>query len=195
MDSKPSDTSADAAVGELFQRWRAGDASADDLLTPTLYGELRHLAGGYLRREKVGHTLQPTALVNEALIRLFGSQPKANERSHLVALAARTMRQVLVDHARRKAANKRLSPEDRVSLETGDVVSTAPSIDLLALDEALTQLAKVSPRAAKVVEIRYFGGLSNQETADALETSLSSVERDWRSARAWLRKALKSEQD
>ncbi|MEO1369309.1 MAG: ECF-type sigma factor, partial [Acidobacteriota bacterium] len=177
---------------DVFERWKAGDSEAESLLTPTLYAELRHLAGGYLRRERAGHTLQPTALVNEAMIRLFGSHAEANERAHLVALAARTMRQVLVDHARRHQADKRISPADQVPLDAAALPGSAPSLDILALDEALEQLARVSPRAAQVVELRYFGGLTIAEAAEALDVSDSSVEREWRAARTWLRAALRA---
>ena len=187
MAEPPAATQAD----QLLAMWRAGDRT-DEELTPTLYAELRHLAAGYMRRELPGHTLQPTDLVNEALIRLFGSNPETNERSHLVALAARTMRQVLVDHARRKHASKRASSDRRVPLDAVDLPAKGASIDILALDEALKKLTLIAPRAAKVVEIRYFGGLTNKETAEALDLSLTSVERDWRTARAWLHQHLKS---
>ena len=180
-----------AGAEGLVDRWRAGDEAAGDLLTSTLYSELRHVAGGYLRRERQGHTLQPTALVHEAMIRLFGSGVEAKERTHFVALAARTMRQVLVDHARHKQAGKRIPPAQQVPLDATMLLATeAPAVDILALDAALSKLALVSPRAAKVVELRYFGGLTAKETAETLEVSLSSVEREWRAARAWLRGAL-----
>lgn len=187
-----ADEQALTQADQLPATWRAGNLDDEDL-TPTLYAELRQVAAGYMRRELPGHTLQPTDLVNEALIRLFGSNPEANERSHLVALAARTMRQVLVDHARRKHAAKRASSDQRVPLDTVNLpAKKGASIDILALDEALQRLTLVAPRAAKVVEIRYFGGLTNKETAEALDMSLTSVERDWRSARAWLHQHLKA---
>ncbi len=182
-----------AGAAGLADRWRAGDEAAGDLLTSTLYGELRHVAGGYLRRERQGHTLQPTALVHEAMIRLFGSGATIKERGHFVALAARTMRQVLVDHARHKQAGKRVPPGQQIPLDaTMLLANTAPGVDILALDAALSKLALVSPRAAKVVELRYFGGLTAKETAETLDVSLSSVEREWRAARAWLRGELAS---
>lgn len=186
-----AENSAAPQADQLLAMWRTGDRT-DDELTPTLYAELRHLAAGYIRRELPGHTLQPTDLVNEALIRLFGSKPETHERSHLVALAARTMRQVLVDHARRKNAAKRASSNQQVSLDVVDLPAKGASIDILALDEALKKLALIAPRAAKVVEIRYFGGLTSKETAQAMDMSLTSVERDWRTARAWLHQHLKS---
>ena len=187
-----AEASPPADSGGLFERWRAGgaDADADELITPTLYAELRQLASHYLRQERPGHTLLPTALVHEAIIRLFGSRLPATDRSHFIALAARTMRQVLVDHARYKRADKRLQPEDRVPLDVETLTGDLPRLDVLELDEALNQLAQVSPRAAKIVELRFFGGLTNPEASEALGVSLSSVEREWRAARAWLRNAL-----
>jgi RNA polymerase sigma factor (TIGR02999 family) len=182
----------DRSVRALLSRWHLGDADAGEQLTPTIYAELRVLANRFMRRETPGHTLQPTALVNEACLRLLGSQPETRERSHFVALAARTMRQVLIDHARRKHAAKRAQAQDRVELATGLVPVDAPRIEILALDQALNRLAEVSPRAAKLVEIRFFGGLDNEEAAEVLGVSLSTVEREWRAARAWLREALSS---
>ena len=175
---------------DIFLRWRAGEVDADEHLTPTIYAELRGLARHYLRRERAGHTLQPTELVHEAYMRLIGGRGEANDRNHFVALAARTMRCVLVDHARRKQADKRFPQEGRVTLQTGLVGDQGPDVDVLALDDALERLAMVSSRAAQLVELRFFGGLTCEESADVLDTSLSSVERDWRAARAWLRKAL-----
>jgi RNA polymerase sigma factor (TIGR02999 family) len=185
-----ADREFDPEVGVLVSRWRTGDAAAGEQLTPTIYSELRGLAYGYMRREAPGHTLQPTALVNEACIRLLGQRPETRERGHFIALAARTMRQVLIDHARRKQAAKRGGPQDRVEMATGVMPIDAPRVEILALDQALNQLALVSPRAARLVEIRFFGGLDNEEAADVLGVSLSTVEREWRAARAWLRQAL-----
>lgn len=188
--SRDAQGGLDGEVGPLLTRWRSGDAGAGDRLTPTIYAELRSLARGYMRREAPGHTLQPTALVNEACLRLLGSNPEAVDRAHFVALAARTMRQVLVDHARRKRAAKRIAPEDRVELATGLVPAAEAAIDVLALDDALNRLAEVAPRAARLVEIRYFGGLGTAEAAGALGVSRATADRDWRAARAWLRRAL-----
>lgn len=189
-DAEDAPVGRDADVGVLLTRWRAGDSSARDRLTPTVYAELKSLARGYMRREAPGHTLQPTALVNEACLRLLGSDPDTADRGHFVALAARTMRQVLVDHARRKQAAKRIAPEDRVELDTGVMPAAAPTIDVLALDDALTRLARIAPRAARLVEVRYFGGLDAVEAARVLGISRSTADRDWRAARAWLRRAL-----
>lgn len=184
-----SEGASSATADAFLERWRPGDAEAEAFITPTLYAELRHLASGYLRRERPGHTLQPTELVNEALIRLFGSQADITERAHLVALAARTMRQVLVDHARHKQADKR-APGQRVPLDSESLTMDAPSIDILELDRALAELARIAPRATKVVELRYFGGLTTPETSEVLGVSISSIEREWRAARAWLRDAM-----
>ena len=181
----------DSALRGVLERWQAGETGVREQLTPTIYSELRALARHYMRRERRGHTLEPTALVNEACVRILGSKPEVADRAHFVALAARTMRQVLVDHARGQRAAKRFSPEDRVELDTGLVSSRGDSVDVLALDEALSKLAKVAPRAAELVEIRFFGGLENREVAEVLGVSLSTIERDWRAARAWLRDALR----
>jgi RNA polymerase sigma factor (TIGR02999 family) len=175
-------------VTVLLARWRDGDQAALDELVPVVYGELRVLAARYLRSERGGHTLQPTSLVNEAFVRLLGpARVRPQDRTHFFALAARTMRRVLVDHARRRQAEKRPAPEDRLTLVTAVAGSTAaPEIDLLALHEALERLAAIHPRQARLVELRYFGGLSNREAAEALEVSLATVERDWQVARLWL---------
>lgn len=171
----------------LLARWRDGDEQALDELVPVVYGELRALAAHYLKGERAGHTLQPTSLVNEAFVRLLGSaRVRPQDRTHFFALAARTMRRVLVDHARRRQAEKRPSPEDRLTLQTALAGGGAPEIDLLDLHEALERLAGIHPRQARLVELRYFGGLSSREAALALEVSLATVERDWQVARLWL---------
>ena len=146
-------------VTRLLGEWRSGDAAALEALTPLVYRELHRLAQGYLRRERPGHTLQPTALINEAYMRLAGRQDKVDweSRSHFVAVAAQHMRQILVDHARRKHAEKRGSGAAAVSLTDAGLFTPARSADLLALDEAIEALAAMDPRKAKAVELRFFG--------------------------------------
>lgn len=182
---------------QLLRAARAGDTGASDALLPLVQDELRGLAAGYLAREDAGHTLQPTALVNEAYLRLFGERGvDANDREHFLALAARTMRRVLVDHARRKLADKRGSGAGRVTLLTSvESDAGADRLDLLALDEALERFAAVDARAAKVVELRFFGGLSVDEIAAALGVSDRTVDNDWFVARGWLKRALSDVED
>ncbi len=178
-----------AEVTSLLEQIGSGDTEAEAQLTPTIYGELRSLAGSYLRRERQGHTLQPTDLVHEAYMRLVGSGP-ATDRNHFYALTARTMRNVLVDHARRKQAAKRGSPKDQITLSTALFAVDQPEVEVLDLDRALTRLVQINERAAKLVELRYFGGLTCEEAAEVLKISLTSAERSWRTARAWLRREL-----
>jgi RNA polymerase sigma-70 factor, ECF subfamily len=172
-------------VTRLLAQWAKGDQQALDNLTPLVYTELRQLAASYLRKEQQGHTLQPTALVHEAYLRLVDQRtPKFQDRSHFFGVAARLMRQILVDHARQKRAGKRGGL--KVSLE--EVVSFQQEVrqDLLALDRGLNALQKVDARKCKAVELRYFGGLSMEEIAQSLEVSAVTVRRDLRLAEAWL---------
>jgi len=171
---------------------QAGDHEAADELLPKVMSELRRLARHYMRHERVGHTLQPTALVNEAYLRLAGyDRMDWQSRSHFIGLAASVMRQVLMDYARRRLASKRGGAERAVSLEEGgSPMSPQQSAELVALDDALTRLQQMNERQAKVVELRYFGGLSVEETAEALRVSTVTVKRDWAAARAWLRSQL-----
>jgi len=165
---------------------RGAGAFAPDELSPALYGELRAIAAAHLRRERAGHTLQPTALVHEALIRLG---PLAGvDRTQQLASAASAMRRILVEHARRRAASKR--DGRRVTLSSGLLVERGPDLDLLALDESLRELAQREPRAANVVELRFFGGLEVEDVAKALGVSKRSVESDWTFARTWLHRRL-----
>ncbi len=177
-------------VTRLFSRWRAGDEDASVELLPRVYDELRRLANSYLRRERPGHTLQPTELVNEAFLRLIDNDLEALDRAHFFALAARAMRRVLVDHARRLQANKRFAPEDRVTLLTRILSAKDESVDLLDIHHALERYIEIAPRPAELVELRYFGGLTNPEAAEVLGVSLGTIERDWRLARVWLRREL-----
>ena len=158
---------------------------------PLVHSELRRLARRYMGRERPGHTLQPTALVNEAYMRLVAvNQVQWQNRAHFFAIAARTMRRILVDSARARGNEKRGGGAGRVSFDEALVVSNEPGQDLVALDEALQALETIHPRKSQVVELRYFGGLSLEETAEALQISTDTVKRDWRFARLWLLREL-----
>jgi RNA polymerase sigma factor (TIGR02999 family) len=176
-------------VTRLLAEWTNGNEQALDKLTPLVYAELRQLAAAYLRRERLGHTLQPTALVHEAYLRLVDkSHPNWQNRSHFYGVAARLMRQILVDHARRRRAGKR----DGLKLPLEQAVSFQQdrSRDLVALDAGLTALEKIDARKCKAVELRYFGGLSMDDIAQAMELSVETVRRDLRMAEAWLREGM-----
>jgi RNA polymerase sigma-70 factor (ECF subfamily) len=174
-------------VTQLLAQLRAGERDAESKLIPLVYAELRRLAAHYLRGERADHTLQPTALVHEAYIRLTGlHEVDWQSRSHFFATAATVMRRILVDHARAQNANKREGCRDAVSLEEALVVSPARSAQLIALDDALDRLAKLDLRRSKIVELRFFGGLSEEETGEVLGISARTVKRDWRVAKAWL---------
>lgn len=178
-------------VTKLLQAMEAGDPTAADRLIPLLYDELRVLAGRLMRAERPDHTLQPTALVHEAYLRLVDQrQVQWQGRAHFLGLAARMMRRVLVDHARARATAKRGGEQVRVTLDDETLASDERGLELLALDEALERLAEEDPRAGRVVELRFFGGLTVEETAGVLETSPVTVKRDWQYARAWLSRAL-----
>ena len=184
----------EAPVTEWLSAWREGDSEARDRLVEVLYPELRRLAGQAFRRERGDHTLQPTALVNEAWLRLSGSaNPEGADRAHLLTVAARLMREILIDHARRRAASKRDGGQ-RIELEGLDVADSSQSIDLIGLDAALSRLAQVDSVKARIVELRYFGGLNIEETAEAVALSPATVKRHWQAARIWLFNAL-SESD
>jgi RNA polymerase sigma-70 factor (ECF subfamily) len=175
----------------LLVEWANGNQKALDELTPFVYRELRRLAASYLRKERLSHTLQPTALVHEAYLRLVDqSNPNWQNRSHFYGVAARLMRQILVDHARRKHAGKRAGLH--VPLEQAASFQSARTRDLLALDVGLTALEKIDPRKSKAVELRYFGGLSTEEIAQTLEVSAMTVRRDLRMAEAWLHSQMQS---
>jgi RNA polymerase sigma factor (TIGR02999 family) len=168
-----------------------GDASAAEKLMPLVYDELHGLAEGYFRREVPGHTLEPTAIVNEAFLRLVDQSGAAwNDRAHFVGVAARAMRQVLIDHARRRGADKRGGGWGRVTLSEAGSTPELDRVDVLALEEALDGLTALDERKARVVELRFLGGLSNEEVAHVLDVSVSTVEGDWRVAKAWLRREL-----
>jgi RNA polymerase sigma-70 factor (ECF subfamily) len=180
-------TASPGAVTELIRAWSNGDDAALARLIPIVEAELRRLARGYMRRERRDHTLQVTALVNEAFLRLTGARRlRWEDRAHFLGISARLMRRVLVDHARARGYQKRGGTLRRVTLDEAALVSPAPAIDLLALDRALEVLAADDPRKARVIELRFFGGLSVEETADVLHVSPDTVKRDWRLAKLWL---------
>lgn len=188
-------TLASQDVTGLLLKWQQGDSAALDQLTPLVYDELRRIAHRYMRQERDGHTLQTTALVNEAYVRLVGQQQiEWQNRSHFFAVTAQVMRHVLTDHARRRLYDKRGGGAEHLPLEETDAMTQERAAELVALDEALNELARLDPRKSRVVELRYFGGLSLEETADVLEVSVMTVRRDWRAAKAWLYKTVNSEQ-
>jgi RNA polymerase sigma factor (TIGR02999 family) len=177
-------------VSSLLQAWSDGDQHALALLTPIVYDELRRLAHHYMKRERAGHSLQTTALVNEAYLRLLGyRRMRWQDRAHFLAVSAQAMRRILVDHARRHNA-KRGARAEHVSLDAEAVMCPNRSDDFVALDDALNALAERAPRKAQVVELRFFGGLSVEETAEVLHVSSITVMREWKSARAWLYREL-----
>src|SRR5262245_21812732 len=177
-------------VTELLQRWRSGDKQALDRLTPLVYDELHRLAHRYLRRERAGHTLQTTALLNEAYVQLVGHEVEWQSRVHFFAVSAQVMRHILVDYARQRASAKRGGELQRVDLNSEAIVSPERARELVALDEALRALNELYPRRSRVVELRYFGGLNNTEAAAVMNVSEATIERDWRFARAWLNREL-----
>jgi len=179
-----------ATVTELLARWNQGDQNALAELMPLVYGELRRLADHYMRHEQTGHTLQPTALVHEAYLRLAGAtHAQFNSRVHFYGAAAQAMRRILVDHARRGLANKRGQRPVVLSLDGIDA-GVEVRHELVDLDAALTKLSGHAERAARVVELRYFGGLSIEETAQVLDIAPATVKRQWTFARAWLHREL-----
>lgn len=183
---------ADGSPTELLLAWGRGEAHAFDRLVPLVHDELRRLAKRYMARERPDHTLQATALVNEAYMRLIDlNQIRWQDRAHFFAMAARVMRRILVDFARARRQEKRGGGAARVSLDEALLVSRDAGRDLVDLDEALTALATVHSRKAEVVELRFFGGLSLEETAEALHVSIDTVKRDWRFAKLWLLRDLR----
>jgi RNA polymerase sigma factor (TIGR02999 family) len=180
----------------LLLEWAEGDKAALDRLTPLVYDEIRRIAHRYIQREREGHTLQTTALVHEAYVRLAGSQNVAwQNRNHFFAVTAQVMRRILIDHARRRQYLKHGGEAQRVPFDSLQValMSQPRAAELLALDEALAELAKLDERKGAVVELRYFGGLSIEETAAVLEISPMTVRRDWRAAKAWLFRRMRDE--
>jgi len=175
-------------VTQILSAIHGGDQAAAAQLLPLVYDELRRLAAGNMARESTAHTLNATALVHEAYLRLIGSSPDIgwNHRGHFFAAAAESMRRILVDHARKKHAHKRGGERQRVPLDDVQIAAPEQNIDLLALDEALTRLASVDAEAAKLVQLRYFSGLTTPQAAECMGTSTRTAERLWAFARAWL---------
>jgi RNA polymerase sigma-70 factor (ECF subfamily) len=188
MDSSKS-------VTKLLIDWGKGDRNALDEMLPLVYDELRRLAGHYLRQERPGHTLQTTALVHEAYMRLVDQKHVDwKNRAQFLGLAAEMMRRILVNHARDRAAAKRGGKAQRVSLSGAADLTQQPDVDLLALDEALTKLSKLDPRKSRIVELKFFGGMTTEEIEEVLQISSSTIEREWGFARVWLYRAVTGNQ-
>jgi RNA polymerase sigma factor (TIGR02999 family) len=182
-------------VTQLLGDWRGGDERALEKLFPLVQPELHRLAHHYMSRERAGHTLQTTAILNEAYLRLVeNTQPPWQNRTHFVAAAAQLMRRIMVDHARKRHSLKRGGDALRITLDEAAWVTETRSEELLALDEALEKLAAQDPRKSQIVELRYFGGLMVEETAEFLKLSPRTVEREWTMAKAWLYRALTEEE-
>jgi RNA polymerase sigma factor (TIGR02999 family) len=181
-------------VTELLVRWSEGDTEALDRLLPIVYAELRRIADAYLRRERSGHTLQATALVHEAFLKLVKAQDlEWKNREQFFGISANLMRRVLVDHARAATAVKRGAAASNLPLNESLTVSNESDANLLLLDEALNKLAAIDPQAARIVELRYFAGLTIEETAEVTKTSPMTVKREWATARAWLHREISSD--
>lgn len=179
-------------VTELLLEWQRGDDTALEKLTPFVYDEIRRIAHRFMQRERSGHTLQTTALVNEVYLRLLGQdQIDWTSRAHFFAVTAQVMRHVLVDHARSRRYLKRGGEAQRIPIEEAMLMTDERAAELIALDEALSDLLAMDPRKARVVELRYFGGLSLDETAAVMNISVMTVRRDWRAAKAWLYNAVR----
>ena len=179
-------------ITQLLLKWSEGDANALEKLMPLVYEELRRLAGNYLRRERQNHTLQPTALVNEAYLKLVDQKnARWKNRAQFYGVAAQLMRRILVDHAREHQAEKRGGRNaQRLSITSARAIADTPDVDVLAVHEALKELKQFDPQQERIVELRFFGGLSIEETAEVLGIGHATVERDWKIARAWLRQKL-----
>jgi RNA polymerase sigma factor (TIGR02999 family) len=173
-------------VTALLVAWNNGDEHALEALTPLVYEELRRLARSYMRQERSGHTLQSTALVHEAFLRLVDQRVQWNSRAHFFGIAAQMMRRILVDHAKAQSTAKRGAGALRIELDEGLAAAPSRHVDLLALDEALERLTKVDPQRGRIVELRFFAGLSNEESAEVLGVSPATIQRQWAGARAWL---------
>jgi RNA polymerase sigma factor (TIGR02999 family) len=177
----------------LLQAWGGGDKKALDRLTPLVYRELRRIAGRMMAAERPNHTLQATALVNEAYVRLVDTQQISwQDRAHFLAICARAMREILIDHARSRGSAKRGGGEVAIELDEALAAGPSPEANLLELDDALKRLAEIDPRKSQVVELRFFGGLNLEETAEVLKVSTKTVQRDWDMARGWLYRELRS---
>ena len=189
-------TGSPQQVTQLLKEWGAGNQAALHQLMPLVYAELHKMAKRYMNQQNPGHTLQTTALIHEAYVRLAGKPDKRwDNRAHFFGVAAKAMRHVLVDHARATNSAKRGGAAQAVRLDEGVVASSERMAGLIALDDALTDLAKLHPRQSEVVELRFFGGLSVEETAGMLKVSPETVMRDWRAAKAWLHQELERSDD
>ncbi|MFN2502421.1 MAG: sigma-70 family RNA polymerase sigma factor [Pyrinomonadaceae bacterium] len=179
-------------ITQMLLDWSEGDQSALDRMMPIVYSELHRLAHHYMNRERVGHTLQTSALVNEAYLRLVDQRNvRWNNRAHFFAIAAQMMRRILVDYARNHLYAKRGGGALHVSLDQAQLASNEPTAEVTALDEALTKLESIDPQQARVVELRFFGGLTIKETATALGISVDTVKREWSTAKAWLYREMR----
>jgi RNA polymerase sigma factor (TIGR02999 family) len=189
-------TPSSQEITQLLLAWSEGDQAALEKLTPLVYAELRRLAKGYMIGERPGHTLQTTALINEAYMRLIDwKNVRWQGRAHFFGVAAQVMRRILVDFARARHYAKRGGAARQVSLDEAATIYEDRCAEFIALDEALKSLAEIDPRKSQVVELRFFGGLSAKETAEALRVSLRTVEREWNSARAWLYRELRGKDE
>lgn len=178
-------------VNRLLLEWSGGNQQALEEMLPLIYDELRHLAHNFLYRERPGHTLQTTALVHEAYLKLIDQRDaRWQNRAHFFAIAAQAMRRILIDSARKHVADKRGGGGEKVSLEEVASISLEPDNNLLALDEALNGLAEIDPQQSRIIELRYFGGLTIEETAEVMKLSPATIKREWAMARAWLHQAL-----
>jgi RNA polymerase sigma factor (TIGR02999 family) len=184
------ETPAPTNVTQLLLAWSDGNQGARDELMPLVYAELHRLAQSYLRRERRGHTLQSAALVHEAFLRLVDQRVAWQNRAHFFGIAAQLMRRILVDYARSRGSEKHGGEQIHLALDEALDEAAARDADLVALDDALTSLAALDPQQSRIVELRYFGGLTIEEAAESLGISDSTVEREWRLARAWLRREL-----
>jgi RNA polymerase sigma factor (TIGR02999 family) len=181
-------------VTQLLVRWRGGDRDALEALMPLVYDELRRLAHHYLRQERLDHTLQSTALVHEAYLRLSGENtPQWQNRAHFFGIAAHLMRQILVEYARGRATAKRGGNAPRLALEDADAISQQTNVDVVALDTALQELSELDAQQGRIVELRFFAGLTIEDTSEVLGISPATVKRDWVTARAWLYRAMTGE--
>jgi len=194
-DHTPTTLSSVTSTGvtELLRRWSNGDPAALEALLPIVYGELRRVARGCLASERTDHTLQSTALVHEAYMRLVGNSVDWQNRAHFFAVAAQLMRRILVDHARRRGAAKRGANPLTLTLDESVALPKAREVDLLALDDALNSLSELDARQSRIVELRFFGGLSIENTAKVLGLSPATIKREWGTARAWLYEQIQQE--
>jgi RNA polymerase sigma factor (TIGR02999 family) len=195
LEGRAMTNSSSHEVTELLMAWGRGDEAALEQLAPLIHAELYRLARGYMGRERPGHQLQTSALINEAYLRLIDwKNTRWQSRAHFFGVAAQMMRRILVDFARRRPRAEGGVPAQHVSLEAAYDVPHEPEADLVALDEALDRLAEMDPRKSRIVELRFFGGLSVEETAEVLSVSEATVMREWNKAKAWLYQAIKSEE-